>query len=525
MEWTRREFVTGSMLGLAGMALRPGRGKPANPVTLDVDRLTKFVDPLPIPPLAQPEASSLLQYRIVMRAIEHRVHRDLPLSQWWSYGGSVPGPTIATRSGQPFQVEWVNDLPHRHFLPIDHSLCGAEASLPEVRAVVHVHGARVPHDSDGYPEDWYLPGQSRVFHYPNQQDAAMLWYHDHAMGLNRLNIYAGLIGMVVIRDEAEDALNLPRGGQEIPLVLFDRLFDQNGQLFYPVSEDPAHPWIPELFGNALLVNGKLFPYVEVEPRRYRLRLLNAANGRFFRLSLSNRQTFHQIGTDQGLLPAPVPLQSVLLAPAERADLIVDFSSLRGQQVVLMNEVLPLLQFRVGHHAVRDTSALPARLRRIDAIPEASACVRRALTLDEYDARDGVPKTMLLNGARWHAPLTETPRLNSTEIWSLINLTDDAHPIHLHQVRFQILDRRPFSVFDYATGGRLRFTGPAVPPGPDEAGWKDTVRAYPGMVTRIIIRFDGYPGRYVWHCHVLEHEANEMMRPYEVVAPAATAAQP
>jgi spore coat protein A len=156
-------------------------------------------------------------------------------------------------------------------------------------------------------------------------------------------------------------------------------------------------------------------------------------------------------------------------------------------------------------------------------------MRRSLTLDEYDTPEGMPKTMLLNGARWHMPVTETPRLGDTEIWNLINLTDDAHPIHLHLVRFQILDRRPFSVFEYATSGGLRWTGPAIPPGPDEAGWKDTVRAYPGMVTRIIIHFDGYPGRYVWHCHILEHEANEMMRPYEVLAPAAppssTAARP
>lgn len=532
MEWSRREFVFGSALGLTGMMVRHGRNAAVSPAVLDVGRLTKFVDPLPIPPIAQPEASisssisssasSSTSYRISMQAIEHRAHRDLPPAQWWGYGGSIPGPTIETRSGQPVQIVWINDLPKRHLLPIDHHLHGAGRDVPDVRAIVHVHGARVPHDSDGYPENWYIPGQSRLFHYPNQQDAAMLWYHDHAMGINRLNIYAGMVGLFVIRDEAEERLNLPRGEQEIPLVLFDRFFDEGGPLYYPVSEDPAHPWIPELFGNALLVNGKLFPYLDVEPRRYRLRLLNAANGRFYHLSLSNRHIFHQIGTDQGLLPAPVPLQSLQLAPAERADLIVDFSSLRGEQVVLMDGVLPMMQFRVGRHTARDTSAVPARLRRIEPLPEASARVRRSLTLDEYDTPGGMPKAMLLNGARWHMPVTETPRLGDTEIWSLVNLTDDAHPIHLHLVRFQILDRRPFSVFEYATSGRLLDTGPAVPPGADEAGWKDTVRAYPGMVTRIIIRFDGYPGRYVWHCHILEHEANEMMRPYELLVPATSA---
>src|SRR5690242_13490688 len=211
MEWTRREFVTGSMLGLAAMALWRGHDAAASPDALDVDRLAKFVDRLPIPPLAQPEtASPQPRYHIDMRAIEHRVHRDLPAAQWWGYGGSVPGPTIEARSGQALQVAWINNLPNRHFLPIDHNLCGAEAGLPDVRAVVHVHGGRTPHDSDGYPEDWYLPGQSRVFHYPNQQDAAMLWYHDHAMGINRLNIYAGMAGLFILRDDAEDALNLPR---------------------------------------------------------------------------------------------------------------------------------------------------------------------------------------------------------------------------------------------------------------------------------------------------------------------------
>src|SRR5947209_18087292 len=162
----------------------------------------------------------------------------------------------------------------------------------------------------------------------------MLWYHDHTLGINRLNVYAGLFGAFFVRDTVEDGLNLPSGKYEIPLVMYDRMFDRQGQLYYPVSDNPKSPWIPEFAGDAILVNGKLFPYLDVEPRKYRLRLVNAANARFLDLSLSNGQAFYQIGTDQGLLPAPVPVQQLSIAPGERADLIVDFSDHRGERIVM-----------------------------------------------------------------------------------------------------------------------------------------------------------------------------------------------
>ena len=175
----------------------------------------------------------------------------------------------------------------------------------------------------------------------------MLWYHDHALGINRLNVVAGLFGVFLVRDPVEDSLNLPSGKYEIPLVIYDRMFDEQGQLYYPVSGDPKAPWVPEFFGDAILVNGKLFPYLEVEPRRYRFRVLNGANGRFFHLSLSNGQTFHQIGSDQGLLPAPVSLDHVLLAPSERADLILDFADHAGEPIVIKNDAFTVMQFRVS----------------------------------------------------------------------------------------------------------------------------------------------------------------------------------
>ena len=222
---------------------------------------------------------------MAMRAMESKVHRDLPATRMWGFGSSSPGPTFETRSNHGLIVEWVNELPQRHFLPIDHTLHGAEANLPEVRSVIHLHGGKTPPDSDGYPEHWYVPGKSATFHYPNRQDAAMLFYHDHTMGINRLNIYAGLQGMYFIRDEAEDALKLPQGKYEIPLLVYDRFLLPDGQLEYPVSPKPETPWVPEVFGNAILVNGKLFPYLDVEPRKYRFRLMNGSNGRFYRFSL------------------------------------------------------------------------------------------------------------------------------------------------------------------------------------------------------------------------------------------------
>jgi spore coat protein A len=375
----------------------------------------------------------------------------------------------------------------------------------------------VPPESDGYPENWYPPGKSATYSYPNVQDAAMLWYHDHAMGIERLNVYAGLFGAYILRDDEEDAMNLPRGKYEVPLMLADRMIRKDGQLYYPASRNPEGPWVSEVFGDCFLANGKLLPYCEVEPRRYRFRILNASNARFFRLTLENGQTFHQIGTDQGLLAAPVEAKRLQLAPGERADLVVDFSESGASTIVLRNDILPVLQFRVSGKAVKDTSSLPTKLRAIIPPNEKEAEVTRTLTLNEYDNLIGKPSQMLLNGSRWHDPITEKARHGSLEIWQLINLTPDTHPIHLHQVRFQVLDRRPISVPTYLSGETLAYIGPAVSPMKQEAGWKDTVRVESRGVTRIAVRFDGHAGRFVWHCHTLEHAANEMMRPYEIVA--------
>jgi spore coat protein A len=520
LAWAQPASADAGMPRMAMPQLAAPKVALVNPVTL-----ARFVDPLPIPPLARAleqrehpayPGRKLPFYRMEMRAFSARLHRDLPPTPLWGYGGAFPGPTLEAMRNEPILIEWANALPEQHFLPIDHTIHGAERSKPDVRTVAHVHGARAPAGSDGYPEEWFAPGHSAVYHYPNGQDAATLWYHDHAMGITRLNIYAGLLGAFIVRDAEEQALGLPSGDCDLPLILCDRLIAKDGQLYYPVSDDPAAPWVSECNGNAILCNGKLFPFAEVEPRRYRLRLINAANTRFFNLSLSTGQPLQQIASDQGLLPAPLPRERIELYPAERADVVVDFSGLDGKTLQLRHQSEAILEFRVRDRGRRDDTALPAKLREVHRIDPREAARDRVLTLGEQDDAGGRPMMMMLGGKHWSAPITEDPRQDSVETWSLVNVTGDVHPIHLHLVRFQVVDRRPFDLFAWNASKTLKYTGPAQMPPPHELGWKDTVRADPVMVTRIIMRFEGEPGRYVWHCHLLEHEDNEMMRPFQLL---------
>jgi spore coat protein A len=494
--------------------------------SIDISTLQPFADTLPVPAIAQPAGirphpeNTKIQipyYRILMRETMTKIHRDLRPTRMWTIGGTFPGPTIEAPVAQGMIVEWVNQLPTKHFLPIDHTLHGAEKDLPEVRSVIHLHGGRTPAASDGYPEDWTVPGQSQLCFYPCQQHAALLFYHDHTMGINRLNTYAGMQGMFILRDPHEDSLGLPQGKYEIPLMVCDRILRTDGQLEYPLSEKKGEVWVPEVFGNAILANGKLMPYLDVEPTLYRFRVMNGSNGRFFRFSLANGAQFYQIGSDQGLFSAPVAVKRLTMAPGERADLLIDFSSMQGEKIEFISDSFFILQFRIANTRTKTPAVIPQTLSSGSRLAETSAVQTRRLTLDEE--MDDVQRSMrmLLNNTPWHASVTERPALNTTEIWEFINLTDDSHPIHLHLVRFQVLDRRRFDVFHFQQKKELRFTGPLISPDPNEMGWKDTVRCDPGMITRIIIPFEGYAGRYVWHCHVLEHEDNEMMRPFEVVA--------
>jgi spore coat protein A len=526
-------------------------------------KLTRYVDPLPVPPVIRPTGKSGEIVEIEMLQFQQKVHRDLPPTTVWGYNGSWPGPTIESQSGQTLNINWVSKLPTAHLLPIDHSIHGAESTLPQVRNVAHVHGACTLPDDDGYPEAWFTAhgehGPSfnpRPSFYPNCQPAATLWYHDHALGITRLNVYAGLAGFYLIRDEAEKTLNLPQGEYEIPLMLQDRLFHRDGSLYYPkVVDGPReHPiWIQEFYGDMNCVNGKVTPYLEVEPRKYRFRILNAANARFYHLRLFNSDTtgnvtsqsfdvpsFLQIGTDGGLLPAPLEFHYLLIAPGERFDIVIDFSGCEGKSFSLINDAPApytmggqfladdVMLFKVTKSlSSKDTSAVPDTLAPFEPLNPTYATRERLLLISEKERpSDGYVIIGLLGNARWHEPITEDPKAGSTEIWSFVNITGDVHPLHVHLVQFQVLNRQAFDVPTYQQTGKLVFTGkPMAPEGNERPAHKDTIKSYPGYVTRIIMRFDlphgapvtsGQELLYVWHCHILEHEDNEMMRPYKVI---------
>ena len=311
-------------------------------------------------------------------------------------------------------------------------------------------------------------------------------------------------------------------------MIQDRSFTRDGQLFYFKS------WMPEFFGNVALVNGKVWPRLTVEPRKYRFRFLNASNARFYDLKLFESDAsgqplrvsgqpapgpaFYQIGSDGGFLPAPVKLNDpsdprsprLLLGVAERADVVIDFSAYAGRPFVMVNDakapfkgvdspepdeapLAEIMMFSVSAAPVSDPSSLPAQLRAVPRISEGDAARTRDLTLEEYEDKKGEPTIMLLSGRHFDDPVTEKPVMGTTEIWRIINLTEDVHPIHLHFVQFQILDHRPIDVAQYQSTGRLVFTGPAVPPDPQDAGWKDTFKANPGEATRIITRTPTTPG--------------------------------
>jgi spore coat protein A, manganese oxidase len=497
-------------------------------------RLEPFVDPLPLPRVLRPATvkDGCPCYQVTMSEFRQKLHRDLPPTLLWGFEGSTPGPTIVAKRGSPVAIDWINRLPAQHRLLIDHTLDGAGKDVPEVRTAVHLHGGHVGPESDGYPEDWVTPGHQQHTFYPNRQPAAMLWYHDHAMGITRLNAMMGLAGIYRIDDPEEERLGLPSGKFDISLVLQDRILDAGGQLVYPPGPSPEAPWVPEFFGSHVLVNGCVWPFLQVEPRLYRFRLLNASNTRVFEMALTPEQPFVLIGSDGGLLRQPVARNTLLITPGERLDLILDFRGREGRRLSLVNFGRapypsggapvpgPVLQFQVERPLTEASAGhvdIPASLGGVQPLEETSAVKTRRLKLVEVMGKDGRMHRTLLDGKRFMDPISEDPQKGSTEIWEFVNTTLDAHPIHLHAVHFQLLDRRSFDVARERRTHEVVFTGKALQAAPEEQGWKDTILCPPRQVTRIIIPFNGEPGRFVWHCHMLEHEDNEMMRPYLVRA--------
>lgn len=497
-----------------------------------------FVDQLLIPEIATPalrceKDKNEIFYHIRMKLGYHRFHRDFPLTPIFGYNGTYPGPTLMVQKDVPIKVKWDNQLPSKHLLPVDHTLHGT-MDTPDVRTVVHLHGANVADHSDGHPEAWYSRDNQytghkytrEIYEYTNHQTGATLWYHDHAIGITRLNVYSGLAGFYLIRDFLEDRLNLPKGPYEIPIMIQDKTFNKDGTLFYPDNAaPPVNNPIPStpsfFFGNTIVVNGKAWPYLRVEPRKYRFRILNASNLRAYELKLSNDGVFHQIGTDLGLLHHPVEINTFTLEPAERIDLIIDFSKYKGQEIMLVNNPFGppspgmelIMKFIVDKDMTYpDNSCIPKELMPYHKINPESAVVERTMHLNETTDHYG-RILHLLNGKMWDEPATERPEMDTIEIWHLVNHFDFPHPIHIHLVHFEILGRKVFTNDDFDEQGNYKFNSKHLnPPLNFEMGPKDTVRTEPGQVTSIIMHFKEHHGNYVWHCHILEHEDNDMMRP-------------
>ena len=590
-------------------------------VELDPLLIPKYVNPLFIPPAYKPvvvkdqktgkEISH--NYTITMSQFTQQIlPKKFPKTTVWGFEGKVtdpksgkthyqhssPGATIKAVKGIPVNVQWVNAITEPNLFAVDPTLHWANPNnmpMPEppflpypegyplaqspTPLVVHVHGAEVRSDSDGFPDSWFTAGEEKTgstftksrYSYPNEQEAATLWYHDHTLGLTRLNVYAGLAGFYLINDPKNSLSEyLPSGEYDVPLVIQDRSFYDDGSLLYPSNgiNPQLHPyWRPAFVGNTIMVNGRVWPNFKVEPRQYRFRLLNGSNSRIYKFKLSNNQSFTQISSDGGLLPQPVELTELLLAPAERADIIVDFSRLAaGESIILENiantpfpngapadpeTVGQIMKFTISDKCPTEPKKLPDKLNIIPKlIPNV---LNTTVTLNVAVDSTGL-SALLLNGQMWHAPVSEEAIIGSTVEWEIVNMTNGAHPIHIHLIQFLIKNRQNYDSVKYAEewtklNGTPPLENPTVSLSPEpylqgepiepplnETGWKDTVLVMPNQVTRLLIRYapqeakekdarpcvnlfpfdPSYGPGYVWHCHIIDHEDNDMMRPYKVV---------
>ena len=493
MMFTRRSFLQAAGLsGLValGLPLRRAHGHgTVHGATSPI--LTPFVDPLPIPPVLKPKKVGKSDtYQLTMQASVVKCHRDLPGTTVFGFNGLYPGPTIRAAKGRQVQITQLNNLPSGG----GHAMAGATLHYP----AVHLHGAHVQPDSDGHPQDEILPGASRLYTYPNQQRACGMWYHDHTHGATGHNVYMGLAGFYFIDDPKETSLRLPKGAFEIPLIIQDRTFDAAGQLHYLLDDATLENG---LFGDTVLVNGKVQPYLEVNTRKYRFRVLNGSNARQYSLALSTDAPLIQIGTDGGLLQRPLYQQTINIAPSERVDMVVDFGALPvGTRVILENRggegrTANLMEFRVVKKE-KDTSLVPPFLVPWEEL--GAPLVTRDFTLNRLSIDNKL--TWVINGEGYDTPgrAVPQPKLDSIEHWRFINPTNHPHPMHLHLVQFQVVN------ID------------GEPQDPSDFGWKDTVVVPPGSEVTVAAKFGSFLGKYVFHCHNLEHEDFAMMGEFEVV---------
>ncbi|GAB2279998.1 Multicopper oxidase lpr2 [Dionaea muscipula] len=548
---------------------------------LNPSKLEMFVDELPdMPKLlgyrvqeadGKPKPKSLT---IGMFYKKWKFHRDLPATPVFAYGttkrkATVPGPTIEALHGVDTRVTWLNHLPSRHILPWDPTIPTAVPPSGEgVPTVVHLHGGIHEPDSDGNLDGWYTSGfrekgpkwRKKTYHYSNRQQPGNLWYHDHAMGLTRINLLAGLIGSYIIRQpEVEAPLGLPRGDEfDRALLIFDRSFYTNGSIYMNrTGNNPTiHPeWQPEYFGDVIMVNGKAWPYMKVGRRKYRFRIINTSNARFLNLYFTNGLNFVHVGSDSAYLNRPVVTNETLVAPSEIFDVIVDFAKSSSGTAVLANDApypypsgdpvneanSKVMKFIIEKKLEKDGLMLPSKLADYPSPDLSGVSCTRYIVLYEYESAEGEPTHLYINGLSYDDPVTEEPRVGSSELWYLINLTDDNHPLHIHLALFAVLeqtelleeeefkecmmnklkDAKLCQVEKHARGERIE-----VPV--HEKGWKNVFKMRPGFMTKLLVRFSyvhsnsSYPfdatadPGYVYHCHILDHEDNVMMRPMKLI---------
>lgn len=584
--------------------------------------LTPYVAPLPVPPVLRPASASAdvtHETEIALRPTWVRLHPQLPPTLMWGYDGQVPGPTIEVRRGQRIRIAWTNRIPKESEYPVtsvevplrtdgrppattEPGCEGVEpnkdvAALP-AWTVTHLHGAQTGGGNDGWADNAVGFGDAQLSEYPNDHQAVQWWYHDHAMNITRWNVMSGLYGTYLVRDDEEDALRLPSGEREIPLLLADRNLDTdedgrlNGRLLHKTvivqerNPETGKPVSIPFSGPYTTVNGSIWPYADVDDAWYRFRLVNASNARIYNLVLVDEDDnpvpglVHQIGSDGGLLPRPVPvdfdeaLPTLTAAPAERFDLLVDFRGLAGRRLRLVDKgrnqpagvsdpagdvrCPAVLEFRVRETGTCDTFELPEVLsgsfrrlthdiehghRLIVLTPPATkgagghpeiwemteVADPGGLTLPadgviQLTGADGTTKTYRRTSRTFNDALGFTVAEGGYEQWSFLNLAPIVHPMHIHLADFQLLGRDAYDVsgFDPAVGGTrtpIAFdAGTRIPLAPNELGHKDVFRVPGGQILRVMGRFDGAYGRFMYHCHLLEHEDMGMMRPF-VVMPA------
>ncbi|XP_054808684.1 multicopper oxidase LPR1-like [Prosopis cineraria] len=549
-------------------------------ILVEPSKLEMFVDEVPDMPRilgyeilrGNPKPKSL---QIGMFQKNWKFHRDLPPTPVFAYGvdqhtATVPGPTIEALHGIDTYVTWQNHLPSYHILPLDPTIPTAMPhSKKGIPTVVHLHGGIQEPQSDGHPNAWFTARfnetgptwSKKTYHYPNNQHPGIMCYHDHALGLTRANLLAGLFGAYIIRHPLiEHPLRLPNGDSfDRPLMIFDLSFHVNGSLYMnSTGNHPTiHPqWQPFHFGNIITVNGKVWPRMTVRRRKYRFRIINASNCRFFRLFFTNGLQLTHVASDSAYIEEPVTTEEVVVGPFEIADVIVDFSQSKNDTVILANSApshfpfgdpvneanSKVIKFFIKPDPEIDTSHIPKKLLKYPDADLSSVSHTRYITMFGYGGgkKRGDATHLYLNAEPFESPVTETPKEGSTEVWYVINLTQANHPLHIHLGLFKVVDQTELvnidefnecmrkhnnatecRVEEYARGKKLE-----VPA--HERGWKVVYKMTPMCVTKIVVRF-GYihtnasyefdataePG-YLYHCHVSNHEDNVMMRPLKLI---------